>query len=532
MTRRIAIVGSGFAGSILARTLQAQGHRVTLIDRGRHPRFALGESSTPLAALSLERLAARYGLADLHQLAAYGRWRRALPELRCGLKRGFTFYGHRPGEPFRNGEANENRLLVAASPRDEMADAHWLRADVDQHLARRAAAEGVEVHEGVEVTEVERGSGRWRLAGRRVDDGGPFGVEADLLLDASGPGGFLARHLPIPSALGGVGLRTALVYGHFEDVPSFAEIAATAGAVLPSGPYPEERAAVHHLLAEGWMYVLPFDHGTVSAGIVLARKEERERAARVPPELAWAEVLGRYPTLAAQWRAARPMRPLATVPVLQHRLSQAAGDGWALLPHAFCFYSPLFSTGIAWSLLAVERLALLLEDGEEIEAGLARYGALLDREADHLQGLVEGAYRAAARSFDLFAAWGDLYFAAASFAEASQRLLDAPAGGGAWPWEGFLGAGDPAIRGMLAATGAALGALPVEGLGEAAIARFAADVRRRIEPRNVAGLADPARRRLVPVDFDALLAGAGKLGLTEAELRERLPRLRGDREDG
>lgn len=531
MTSRIAVVGSGFAGSILARVLARQGHRVTLLDRRRHPRFALGESSTPLAALSLERLAARYGLDDLRALAAYGRWRRALPELRCGLKRGFTFYAHQPGEPFSNGPRNEHRLMVAASPRDAVADAHWLREDVDLHLARRAGAAGVEVREEAQVKEVERRADGWRLAG--THEGRPFETHADLLVDASGPGGFLARHLPIASALDRVGLRTSLVYGHFEGVPSFVDVAAAGGADLPAGPYPEERAAIHHLLAEGWMYVLPFDHGVVSAGIVLARQEDRERAARLPPEQAWEEILGRYPTLAAQWKGARAVRPIASVPVLQHRLAQAAGDGWALLPHAFCFYSPLFSTGIAWSLLAVERLALLLEGGGDLSdrsGGLARYGALLDREADHLQRLVEGAYFTAERSFDLFAAWGDLYFAAASFAEASQRLLDAPEGG--WPWEGFLGATDPAVREMLAESDGELRGLPAGPLDGEVAARFAAGVRHRIEPRNVAGLADPARNRLFPVDFAALVAGAGRLGLTEDEMRRRLPRLRGDDEGG
>ena len=522
VTRRVAIVGSGFAGSILARALRAQGHQVILVDRVRHPRFALGESSTPLAALSLERLAARYGLADLRQLAAYGRWRRELPELRCGLKRGFTFYGHRPGEPVRN---EERRVLVAASPRDEMADAHWMRADVDHHLVRRAGEEGVRVLEGAEVMEVDRRSDGWRLTGR-AGDGGRLEIEADLLIDASGPGGFLARRLPIPTALDRVELRTALVYGHFENVPSFVGIAG--GEEWWAGPYPDERAAVHHLLAEGWMYVLPFDCGVVSAGIVLAREEERSWAERVAPEQAWEEILGRYPTLVAQWRGARPVQPIATVPRLQHRLARAAGGGWALLPHAFCFYSPLFSTGIAWSLVAVERLALLLEKGGDLEDGLARYGELLSREANHLQELVEGAYRAAARSFDLFAAWGDLYFAAASFAEASQRLLDVAPDGGDWPWQGFLGAGDPVVRAMVAETAAALREVCDDDVDEPANAHFAAGVRRRIEPRNVAGLADPARRRLVPVDLEALVAGAAKLGLTEDEVRRRLPRLRGD----
>ena len=53
----IAIVGSGFAGSLMARVLATIGYDVVLLERGTHPRFAIGESSTPLASLSLERLA-------------------------------------------------------------------------------------------------------------------------------------------------------------------------------------------------------------------------------------------------------------------------------------------------------------------------------------------------------------------------------------------------------------------------------------------------------------------------------------------
>lgn len=49
-----------------------------------------------------------------------------------------------------------------------------------------------------------------------------------------------------------------------------------------------------------------------------------------------------------------------------------------------------------------------------------------------------------------------------------------------------------------------------------------------IAPRNLAGLADPARRRLYPADPEALVAVAGLLGLTRDEMRSRLPRLRGE----
>src|SRR5688500_17501074 len=126
----VAIVGTGFAGSLMARVLALLGYDVVLLARGTHPRFARAESSTPLANLSLARLVRRYGLADCYSLATHGRWLEHLPELRCGLKRGFTFYRHHPGEPFDNRGLDSERLLVAASPNAGVADTHWLRADV------------------------------------------------------------------------------------------------------------------------------------------------------------------------------------------------------------------------------------------------------------------------------------------------------------------------------------------------------------------------------------------------------------------
>src|SRR5262249_36245418 len=299
----IAIVGSGFAGSILARILQGQGHPVLLLDRQRHPRFALGESSTPLAAICLERLAARYGLDDLHALAAWGRWKERLPHLRRGLKRGFTFYGHAPGRPYTNGASNERRLLVAASPADAIADCHWLREDVDHHLVLEAARAGAEVVEDVGLHGIEARNG-WHLSGTHRKR--PVRFDADLLIDASGPGGFLARHLPIPRIE--TEPRTTLVFGHFEGMADFAEVAGN--AALPPGPYPDEKAAVHPILEEGWMYVLPFDHGTVSAGFVIAETQAREELASLSPDQAWEHLLARYPTLRDQFAAARPARPI------------------------------------------------------------------------------------------------------------------------------------------------------------------------------------------------------------------------------
>ena len=167
----VAVVGSGFAGSLMARVLAVLGYEVVLLERGTHPRFAIGESSTPLANLSLERLATRYDMPDCYRLAAHGRWLEHFPELRRGLKRGFTFYRHHAGELPDDARLNAERLLVAASPNDAVSDTHWLRADVDEHFMRAAVADGVDYRDRVELTAAEFGSGGARLRGRR--DGAP-----------------------------------------------------------------------------------------------------------------------------------------------------------------------------------------------------------------------------------------------------------------------------------------------------------------------------------------------------------------------
>src|SRR6476469_5116284 len=110
----LAIVGSGFGGSLLAMIARCLGLSVLLIERGRHPRFAIGESTSPLTNLILEQLARRYELPRLVPFTEYGKWQRAYPEVGCGLKRGFSFYVHAAGQRFASRKDRENELLVAA----------------------------------------------------------------------------------------------------------------------------------------------------------------------------------------------------------------------------------------------------------------------------------------------------------------------------------------------------------------------------------------------------------------------------------
>ena len=495
---RIAVVGSGFAGSLLARVLRVQGHDVVLLERGTHPRFAIGESSTPLANLTLERLARRYGLDDCYDLAAHGRWTARFPELRRGLKRGFTFYRHHAGRPFAGNGTRAERLLVAASPNDHIADNHWLRADVDHHFVRAAIAAGVEYRDRTEVTDALLET-----------------LRADFIADASGPGGFMARRLEIPSGLHRTHTNAGLLFSHFDGVRLFADVVPG----LPAGPYPDDWAAVHHIIDEGWMYSLRFDHGVTSAGFVLSARGQRQLPVTAPPDALWRHLLARYPTIGALFADARPLMPIAFRPRIQHRLTRAAGDGWALLPHAYGFVDPLFSTGIAWSLRAIERLALCFERGTPSAADLARYDAMLGAEADQIDLLVAGAYAAMAH-FDVFVAQAMIYFAAVSFAEARQRLAHQDSETAAWT--GFLGVGDPQLGPLPRASVRRLGGLRTREDRRL----FIRWVRRAIAPRNVCGFADPDYRNLYPVDVEELVRRHAVLGMTRDAVVNALPALR------
>jgi len=66
----VAVIGSGFSGSLAALALRQRGQRVALLERARHPRFAIGESTTPLTNLLLEEFADRY---DLPQIRAFSK---------------------------------------------------------------------------------------------------------------------------------------------------------------------------------------------------------------------------------------------------------------------------------------------------------------------------------------------------------------------------------------------------------------------------------------------------------------------------
>ena len=506
----VAIVGSGFGGSLLASIARRLGLRVALVERGSHPRFAIGESSSPLANVLLEQLSERYGLDRVRPLAKYGTWLASRPELDCGLKRGFTFYAEQPGEKFRRRADRGNELLVAASPNDGVADTHWMRSDVDRFLAEEAARQGAEYFDRTELAGLSREGELWRLEGER--EGQPFRCDAGFLVDASGPRGFLARRLVIPESAFPDLPATSGLYAHFAGARRFEPPSDEAP------PYPPDDAAVHHVFEGGWVWVLRFRSGIVSAGVAADARLSAELGLG-EGEPAWGRLLARFPTLAERFAGARAIVPFVHSARLPYRASRAAGEGWALLPSAAAFVDPLLSTGFPLTLLGIERLsrALELPPGPARDRAFASHGEATLAEADTAGRLVAALWASFA-DFELFSALTLLYFAAASYSEAARRL-GRPELAGSFLCASrpdFGPAFDACCKGVL--EGSRRGTLPAER--DLWIAR----IHETIAPLDVAGLSDRSRRNWHPVEAAPLLAAADKLRATPREIEEMLAR--------
>jgi FADH2 O2-dependent halogenase len=504
----VAVVGSGFAGSLVALALKRRGRRVVLVERGRHPRFAIGESSTPLANLLLEELADRYELPRLRSFSKWGTWQRVHPDVACGLKRGFTFFFHQPGQPFVDNEKRDRQLMVAASPFDDVSDTHWYRPDFDHALLREAQAEGVNYLDETALDACDDSGPRAVLTGAR--NGRPLCITADFVVDASGPRGFMHRVLGLPPA----GLRwlphTHGLYSHFEHVDRWDRLTPCEGT-----PYQPDDAALHHVFPGGWIWMLRFNNGITSAGAALtdvfASTLDLAR-----PEAAWNELLARLPSVRNQFRRARALIPFVHVPQLAFRARQVRGHRWAMLPSAAGVIDPLLSTGFPLTLLGVARLLDILETnsaGPQRDAALGEYARITEAELDITEQLVAALY-ATMDDAALFKRLTLMYFAAASYSEAVRRLgrpAQAP---------GFLLHAHPQF-GVEVRACAALASLR---LTDDERTRLVARIDRAIEPFDTAGLLDESRKSWYPVLSDDLIAGAPKLGATVDETYRLLER--------
>ena len=498
-------MGSGFAGSLIAMIARRLGHSVVLLERGKHPRFAIGESSTPLSNLLLEDIATRYNLPRISPLSKWGSWQENYPHIACGLKRGFTFYHHHLGRPTIPDPDRLNQLLVAASPHNHIADTHWFRSDFDEMLVHEAKNIGVGYFDQVKLNSFVDDGNAVTLSGVKDEQAVTF--RARFVVDAAGPRGFLHHALNLSESALPNYPSTQALFSHFSNVKRLNDVLPCSTSDTP--PYPIDDAAVHHIFDGGWIWVLQFNNGVTSAGVA-ATTEASSRLQLANGEAAWKQLLKSIPALQDQFANAKTERPFTHVEHLSFLSETVYGKRWALLPSAAGFVDPLLSTGFPLALLGITRLGNILENDwntSHFHTSLQNYAEQTRDEILATSRLLSGLY-ASMNNFPAFAALSLLYFAAASFSETARRLKkphlatsfllhDHPVFG-------------PACSNMVARSHH----LRTKEESNS----FIEDVLRAIEPIDVAGLCNRQRHNWYPVDAGDLIRSAHKVDATHDEI--------------
>ncbi len=500
----IAIIGSGFAGSLTAMICHRLGRSVILLERGKHPRFTIGESSTPLTNLLLEELATRYDLTAIAPLSKWGTWQETYPQVACGLKRGFSFLHHVLGQPDIDDPGRTNELLVAASPNDNIADTHWYRPEFDHFFVQQAQNLGIEYLDEAHLDAISEQEDEITVTGCR--HGNTLTIRARFVIDSSGPRGFLHHTLNLPEVPLPEMPATQALYSHFSGVASYP------AAHHDTPPYPIDAAAVHHVFDGGWMWVLQFNNGITSAGVA-ATTAAAERLGLQNGETAWLNLLTQMPRVQKQFAHAQPIRPFTHIPQLSFRSGTLSGKRWVLLPSAAGFADPLFSTGFALTLLGITRLAAVIEtrwNSADFPCHVQQVAAQSDAEL-LAAGRLLGSLYATMSNFPLFASTSFLYFTAVIYSETVRRLGKpelAPS---------FL-LHDHPYFGRLCRTIFER----IKRCDDPAV--LCRDIIHAIEPLNLAGLGNPARRNWYPVDAADLFANAAKVNATPEEIASLLKR--------
>ncbi len=135
----VAILGSGFAGSMLGAILARNGAKGVAkpLDRKAHPKFAIGESTIPNMLVTLRMMAMRYDVPELLSVATFTGCQKVVSASH-GQKTHFGFMQHQEGKP-----QDPKQLTMFNFPEVLLHPAaHMYRQDVDVRTFTTASRYG------------------------------------------------------------------------------------------------------------------------------------------------------------------------------------------------------------------------------------------------------------------------------------------------------------------------------------------------------------------------------------------------------
>ncbi len=343
------ILGSGIGGTMLGAILARNGLKVLLLDSAAHPRFAIGEATTPDTNLRLKLLSVKYDLPEIDHLSAFETLRDNVSPA-CGVKRAFSFLYHREGQEQQPLESQQYPTL--APPMG--ADCHFFRQDTDAYMLAVALRYGARVRQQTHVSEIDFGEDEVTLTTQKGET-----FKAANLVDATGMRSVLAEKLKLRTDSSSFRTNSRAIYTHLVGVKPYDQVGAPKS--VHGHKYPLSQSTLHHIFEGGWFWVIPFDNHKestnplCSVGLVLNREIHPETGMDAEEEF-WSFV-NKFPHMVRQFENAQAIRPWISTGRLQYGAQSITGHRYCLLSHAGFFIDPLYSSGLALTTATVDLLA-------------------------------------------------------------------------------------------------------------------------------------------------------------------------------
>lgn len=408
----VAILGSGLGGTVLAAILARQGYGVLVLEKGTHPRFAIGEAMLPQSSMWLWILGHRFDVPELLNLTSTERILQHVSRT-CGAKKTIGFLYHEEG---RRQDPDQGHLLVPpATP--VVSESHIYRQDVDLYMLNAALGHGVTYRDRTEVREVETGADGVTL---ETAEGETF--RARFLVDGSGHKSLIAAKHGLREQPSTLKTRSRSIFTHLARVKRYDDLLAESEKPGLSRQWYE--GTLHHVFDGGWFWVIPFDNVEGSAnplcsvGLTLDVDKFPERG--LPAEEEFREIVARFPSIAAHFEGAEAVRPWVSTGRLQYSSKSCVGERWFLLAHAFGFVDALYSRGLISTFETIHALAPRLMaalDADDFSTDRFEHPEMLQHSMleDH-DRMVHNSYRAFSE-YPLWNAWVRVWLATVLFGD-------------------------------------------------------------------------------------------------------------------
>jgi FADH2 O2-dependent halogenase len=355
----VAILGAGLGGTMLAAILARQGKRVLVLEKGSHPRFAVGEALLPQSTLWMWILAHRFDVPEIQHLTRLDSiYQHVKPT--CGIKRALGFLYHEEGQ--RQDPQQSNLLIAPSTPLT--SESHLFRQDIDLYMLNVAMRYGTVYRDHVDVREFEVDDDGVRLT---TDSGEEY--SARFLVDGAGYRSPVADHFGLRETPTSLETQSRAIFTHMLGIKPYDDCLLPGESPGLSAGWSE--GTLHHVFEGGWFWIIPFNNVAgsqnplCSVGLTLNMKRHPDTG--LPAEEEFFKFVERYPSIAQQFVGATVAREWVKTGRLQYSATGGAGDRYFLMAHAHGFIDALYSRGLittfeVLSALAGPLLAALDED--------------------------------------------------------------------------------------------------------------------------------------------------------------------------